>query len=360
MINISKIPSGIFLTIISAILFGLSTPFAKILTGKIPPVPLAGLLYLGSGIGLGLWILLRPKSISRTRIEAPLSSRDIPWLAGSIITGGMLAPVLLMVGLRATSSSTAALLLNLENVFTLLLAWFAFRENFDLKILIGVVAILCGGLILSWAGTPRLTMQSGPLLITAACLAWAIDNNLTRKISSGDPVQIAAIKGLFAGIALLILSLSIGYRIAGIEVTMITGLLGLISYGLSLVFFVLGLRSLGTARTAAYFSLAPFVGAIASFIILREHMTFAFFIAALFMGIGIYFHISEQHQHEHRHDDELHQHSHVHDRHHRHKHDFVANDLEPHSHWHQHQAMIHSHPHYPDMHHRHDHYSGYN
>jgi drug/metabolite transporter (DMT)-like permease len=356
MSNISKIPSGIVLTIISAILFGLSTPFAKLLTSKIPPVPLAGLLYLGSGIGLGLWILLRPKAISGTLVEAPLSSHDIPWLAGSIIAGGMLAPVLLMTGLKATSSSTTALLLNLENVFTLLLAWFAFQENFDLKILIGVVAILCGSLILSWGGTPHITILTGPLLIAAACLAWAIDNNLTRKISSGDPVQIAAIKGLSAGITLLIISLLIGYRIARIETAIITGLLGLFGYGLSLVFFVLGLRSLGTARTAAYFSLAPFVGSIASFIILGEHLSFAFFIAALLMGIGIYFHISEKHQHEHRHDDELHQHGHIHDQHHRHKHDIVANDLEPHSHWHQHQAMTHSHPHYPDIHHRHDHH----
>ena len=349
------IPAGIGWVIISAILFGISTPFAKMLTCEISPVPLAGLLYLGSGVALGLWSLIRPKSISKLQNEAPLSHQEIPWLAGSIFFGGMLAPVLLMTGLQDTPASTTALLLNLESVFTLLIAWFVFRENFDRKILAGVVAILCGSLILSWAGIPYVTLPFGPLLIAAACLAWAVDNNITRKISSGDPVQIAAIKGLVAGIALLLIGLMIGYKVVTVKAAILTGLLGVISYGLSLVFFVLGLRNLGTARTAAYFSLAPLVGVVASFIILRESISTSFFIAAILMGAGIYLHISEKHHHEHQHNELLHQHKHVHDEHHQHKHEVSADIPEPHSHWHQHQSIIHSHPHYPDIHHRHGH-----
>jgi drug/metabolite transporter (DMT)-like permease len=202
---------------------------------------------------------------------------------------------------------------------------------------------------------PVLALPYGPLLIAGACLSWAIDNNVTRKISSGDPVQIAAIKGLCAGLLLLIIGVSVHGKFVSPQNIIFAALLGIICYGLSLVFFVLGLRNLGAARTAAYFSLAPFAGAFASFILLGEKISFLFVIAATFMTIGIYLHISERHQHEHHHDELAHQHKHAHDEHHRHEHDNIEIIDESHSHWHKHQAMIHSHPHYPDIHHRHAH-----
>jgi drug/metabolite transporter (DMT)-like permease len=338
---------------LAAVLFGASTPFAKILLGRTEPVLLAGLLYLGSGVGLAIWSGLRSRSKSSG--EAKLRGSDLPWLAGAIVAGGIIGPVLLMFGLAVTPASSASLLLNLEGVFTALLAWFVFKENFDRRIAWGMAAITCGGLFLSWAGRFEMGALWGTLAISGACLAWGIDNNLTRRVSAADPVQIAAIKGLVAGAVNLTIALAIGAHVPAFSTVTMAALLGFFGYGVSLTLFVLALRHIGTARTGAYFSLAPFVGALIAVLILRDSLTLQFLIAAILMGIGVWLHLTERHEHEHSHEGIEHDHRHVHDEHHQHEHDEFAPLGEPHSHSHRHERMVHRHPHYPDIHHRHAH-----
>ncbi len=347
--------SGVLHALAAAALFGASTPFAKLLVGRMEPGLLAGLLYLGSGCGLFVYRRLSTWSKRHASPEAPLSRYDIPWLIGAVLFGGVIGPVLLMYGLTATPGSTASLLLNLEGVLTALLAWFVFKENFDRRIALGMAAITAGGVILSWEGRPEAGLPWGAFAIAGACLTWAIDNNLTRKVSAGDPVQIAAIKGLVAGSANLLIALAGGAALPGAWMVLAGGAVGLIGYGLSLTQFVLALRSLGTARTGAYFSVAPFVGAVISILLLGDRPTESFFLAAALMGIGVWLHLTERHVHEHDHEAMSHDHSHVHDEHHQHEHGPNDPAGAAHSHHHYHPAMRHSHSHYPDIHHRHSH-----
>ncbi len=346
---------GVFFALTAAALFGASTPFAKLLVGRADPVLLAGLLYFGSGCGLFAWWWLGKLRAGKQPTEAPLRRADLPWLAGAVAFGGVVGPVLLMVGLTATPASTASLLLNLEGVLTALLAWFVFKENFDRRIAFGMAAITAGGVILSWEGWSGAGLPLGVMAIAGACLAWAIDNNLTRKVSAGDPVQIAAIKGLAAGSVNVGIALARGAEVPGWGTVAACAAVGLAGYGVSLTLFVLALRSLGTARTGAYFSVAPFVGAAISLALLGDRPTTTFFLAAAFMGVGVWLHLTERHDHEHDHEEMSHDHAHVHDEHHQHAHGPDDPPGEPHSHPHHHPAMRHAHPHYPDIHHRHTH-----
>lgn len=339
----------------AAILFGLSAPFAKLLLGETRPQLLAGLLYLGSGAGLlAVWLVRRRRA---TR-EAALERRDVPWLAGAVVAGGILGPLLLMIGLTRSPASAASLLLNLEGVFTALLAWFVFRENFDRRIATGMLAIAAGGVLVSWGGRLEWGGLLGPLAVAGACLSWAVDNNLTQKVSGGDPVQIATVKGLVAGSVNVAIALLLGARWPGTGHVGGALALGFASYGVSLTLFVLALRKLGTARTGAYFSIAPFIGAAASLVVFRERPTLLLLSSAALMALGVWLHLTERHEHEHAHEAMEHAHAHVHDEHHRHAHapgDPPVTDPVPHAHPHRHDAMRHTHPHYPDLHHRHAH-----
>jgi len=344
---------GIYCALGGAALFGASTPFAKLLLGEVPPIALAGLLYAGSGLGLGLWLALR--SVIVPGIDrAHFSPGDYKWLVGALLSGGVLGPVLLLYGLAAAPASTAALLLNLESAFTALLAWFVFREHFDRRVMLGMSLIVVGGIVLAWRPA-GLALAWPALAIALACLCWAIDNNLTRRISTGDSVKIAAAKGLIAGTVNLGLAFSLGLAIPGANLALASGLVGVLGYGVSLVLFVVALRHLGTARTGAYFSTAPFIGAACSFALLSERPDSAFWVAATLMGAGVALHLTERHQHLHGHEALKHVHPHSHDEHHRHAHALDGNRAEPHSHEHQHDPFSHSHPHYPDIHHRHSH-----
>jgi len=338
----------------AAVLFGASTPLAKLLTGVLPPVMLAGLLYLGSGIGLLVFRSLRFRRPSAA--DASLARADLPWLAGAIIAGGIVGPLLLMFGLRATSGSVASLLLNLEAVFTASLAWFVFRENFDRRILLGMMLIVTGGVLLSWQSGPGPAgSEWGAALVAGACLAWAIDNNLTRKVSASDAVQIAGLKGLVAGAFNTGLALAIGASLPQWSTALAAGLVGLAGYGVSLALFVVALRHLGAARTGAYFSVAPFFGAAIALWLLGEAADSFFWAAAVLMAAGVWLHITERHEHLHEHAPLTHTHRHVHDEHHRHAHDPGSEGAEPHTHEHRHERLVHRHPHYPDLHHRHRH-----
>ncbi len=349
---------GAPLAILSAVLFGASTPLAKLLLGGgISPWLLAGVLYLGSGVGLSIVYLLR-RLTGVGPAEASLKRSDLPWLALVILSGGAIGPVLLMIGLASTPASSAALLLNLEGLATMAIAWLAFRENVDRRLLVGAFAILAGAVLISWQGGVG-GVGLGALAIAGACLAWGVDNNLTRKLSRADPVQIALIKGLVAGSVNLALALIAGARLPPLGPAAGAAAVGFVGYGVSLVLFVLGLRFLGTARTGAYFSAAPFIGAILSLVIFKEPLTARLVAAGAFMAFGLYLHLTEEHAHDHAHEAMDHTHRHVHDDHHRHEH--VAGDPpgEPHNHAHHHAPMRHKHPHYPDLHHRHGHGSGH-
>jgi drug/metabolite transporter (DMT)-like permease len=263
-----------------------------------------------------------------------------------------------MIGLTRTPASSASLLLNLEGAFTALVAWFIFHENFDRRIALGMAAILAGGAVISWQGRAEFGSVIGPIAIATACFAWAIDNNLTQKVSASDPVQIAMLKGLVAGTTNLVIALALGATLPKGRIIASAATLGFLSYGVSLVLFVLALQRLGTARTGAYFSTAPFVGAILSLILWHDSITTGLIIGGALMAVGVWLHISERHEHVHAHVAMDHAHAHVHDEHHQHTHgpaDPPVTDPRPHSHRHHHEPMVHSHVHYPDIHHRHDH-----
>ncbi|MFM1210701.1 EamA family transporter [Yersinia enterocolitica] len=339
---------GVLAALTAAVLFGAGTPLAKQLLNTVSPWLLAGLLYLGSGVGLALYRLItRPAAVKLPRNE-------LWWFIGAITAGGIIAPVLLMIGLTGMPASGASLLLNAEGVFTALLAWFAFKENFDRRITLGMIVIVAGAAILSWPGEARFAGLWPTLAILGACFAWGIDNNLTRKVSLTDATWIASVKGLVAGVVNLALAFTLGATLPPLPNLAGALLVGFFAYGVSLALFVIGLRHLGTARTGAYFSIAPFLGAALA-VAMGDAVTIPLIVAGLLMAIGIWLHLTEQHEHRHHHDDLLHEHQHLHDEHHQHSHDFPVNADIPHKHPHQHQPMEHSHPHFPDSHHRHKH-----
>jgi len=346
--------AGPLLAIASAVLFGASTPFAKLILGAgVDPWLLAGLLYLGAAAGLSAAHLVRAR-LGAGGGEARLARRDWPWLVAVIAAGGIAGPVLLMLGLAATPAATAALLLNLEGLSTLAIAWLVFHESVDRRLLVGAAAILAGAGVLSWQGGPA-GFGLGALLVAAACLAWGIDNNLTRKLSASDPIALALVKGAVAGTVNLALALAGGAAMPGPGLVAAAGVVGFLGYGVSLALFVLALRHLGAARSGAYFSTAPFVGAVLAIVVLGEAPTPALVAAGCLMALGVYLHLTEAHAHEHAHDALAHDHRHVHDEHHRHEHGPDVPAGEPHSHPHVHAPLTHRHPHYPDLHHRHRH-----
>ena len=348
--------AGAYWALLAALLFGISTPFAKLLLEGVDAVLLAGLLYFGAGIGLGMMLIVRRLwRRSAPASEALLMRKDLPWLGSAVLFGGILGPLLLMMGLQKTAAANASLLLNSEAVLTAVLAWTVFRENFDRRILLGMIAIVVGAVVLSWGGRPEGSSGLGEVLIAAACLAWAVDNNVTRMISGGDPQIIACAKGLVAGLVNIGIGLLHGAAFPPAWTLGAAALVGLAGYGISLQLYVVALRHIGTARTGAYFSVAPFAGALLSLKMFDTQPSAALIAAAALMGVGVWLHLSERHEHEHAHNSMTHDHRHRHDEHHQHEH---ASEMPPatvHSHPHLHTAVTHHHPHYPDLHHRHPH-----
>jgi drug/metabolite transporter (DMT)-like permease len=343
--------------LISAALFGFSTPAAKVLVGSVTPVVLAGLLYSGAGIGVAVLRKLAPGVMGSAQ-EAAISRAEMPWLVAAILSGGVAGPLLLMLGLARTEAATASLLLTFEGAATALIAWFVFHENFDRRIAFGMACIVVGAAILSWTGTPTLDGFIGPLAILVACVVWGLDSNFTRKISLADPLQIVQLKGLVAGPCNLLLGISFGAHLPSVSTMLMAGLVGFLGYGISLALFVVALRHLGTARTGAYFSTAPFIGTAAAVIGLAEPFSLQLAIAGALMAVGVWLHLTEHHEHSHTHDSLAHTHAHVHDQHHQHSHGPNDPVGEPHTHFHEHLPLRHSHPHVPDMHHTHRHSQG--
>lgn len=350
-----RIQRGVIPVLASATLFGASTPFARALSGEIDPLWLAGLLYAGSGVGLSLLLLLRHAGIVGSRRRVPGIARgDLPWLAFSIVAGGVVAPVLFTFGLRSTPGATASLLLNLETVLTVAIAWFIFGEHRNSRVVTGMALIVAAGIFL--AGRPGGgEMGSGAVLIALACLCWALDNNSTRRVAANDAMLIAAAKGVMGGAV----NIGLAFLLAGPAPPTLSALwaagVGFFGYGVSLVLFVVALRELGTARASAYYGVAPFVGVAVAFGLLGERPDTMFWGAAALMALGVWLHFTERHGHAHSHDALAHAHSHTHDAHHEHEHAFDWDGQEPHTHPHVHDVLTHSHPHAPDLHHRHEH-----
>lgn len=344
--------NGVLAAVAAAVLFGAGTPLAKLLLTHTSPWLLAALLYLGSGIGL--WVVRRVRRAPAVH----LAGGDRRWLAGAIVSGGVVGPVLLLFGLSAMPASGASLLLNAEGALTALLAWFAFKENFDRRIALGMLAIVTGALVLGWPREASFAGAWPALAVLGACLAWAIDNNLTRRVSLSDASFIAMTKGLVAGATNLVLALSTHAAWPETGTVVWAALLGFASYGASLTLFVIGLRHLGTARTGAYFSVAPFFGAVLAIVLLNEPITPQLLVAGLLMAVGMWLHLTERHEHEHTHESLEHIHEHVHregDEHHDHVHDQPIMPGTRHTHQHLHAPARHSHAHFPDAHHSHRH-----
>jgi len=347
--------SPLLYVIFSAILFGLSAPLAKLLGRNIPPLVMAGLLYIGSFIGLSLYaVTTRIFKTNPDRKPAPLDKKDFPWLAGSIIAGGMIAPFCLMTGLTMVTGFSASLMLNLEGIATAVIAVFLFKENAGRRLWLALACTTAAGVFLSWDPARGKFSIAGPLLILLAMICWGVDNNLTRNISEKDPVQIAKIKGLIAGTGSLLIAYVLGIRISLDPTLALVLALGSFSYGVSLVFFIKALKGLGASRTGTFFSIAPFVGALASLIILKEWTGWVMFPATALMIIGLWIIGRERHAHLHVHKPTTHTHLHYHnDAHHQHGHKEAIQ--EPHTHEHEHEEMAHIHSHWPDMHHWHEH-----
>jgi drug/metabolite transporter (DMT)-like permease len=351
-VQLTRLQPGVLAALASAFLFGAGTPLAKLLLGQVSPWMLAGLLYLGSGLGLGLYRGWRGASRPR------LNPGEKRWLVAAVVCGGGIAPVLLMYGLSAMSASHAALLLNAEAVLTALLAWVVFKENVDRRIAAGMAAIVAGALLLSWpaqdaAGGPVIQSIWPALAVLLACFFWALDNNFTRKVALTDASWIACIKGSVAGSVNLLLAFAVGAALPDMAKISAAMVVGFLAYGVSLALFVVALRHLGAARTGAYFSTAPFVGAVFAILMFSEPVTWQLLAAAAAMGIGVWLHLTENHVHSHRHPVLEHEHLHTHDVHHPHEH--AASVSGAHSHRHRHETLQHQHAHFPDAHHGHEH-----
>lgn len=344
--------AGVAAALGAALLFGAGTPLAKWLLDGVGPWMLAGLFYLGSGGGLSLYrLVIRAAPVKLPRGEAK-------WLAGATLAGGVIGPVLLMAGLTGMPASGASLLLNAEGVFTALLAWIAFRENFDHRIALGMAAIAAGAVLLSWPSEVSFAGVWPALAILGACFAWGIDNNLTRKVSLHDATWVASVKGLVAGSVNLALALAMGDRLPAMPTLAAALAVGFLAYGVSLTLFVVGLRHLGTARTGAYFSVAPFFGAALA-LASAEPITSKLVSAGVLMGLGVWLHLTERHEHAHVHEPMDHEHEHAHDEHHQHDHPdqpgLVSQPGLSHTHRHRHEPVEHEHAHFPDAHHHHVH-----
>ncbi len=342
--------------LLAAVLFGASAPLAKLLLDEIAPVPLAAFLYLGSGIGLTVYRSLRRASPHSAAAEAQIGQADLPWIFGAVLSGGVIAPIVLMFSLRATPAATASLLLNFEGVATAMIAAWVFKEALGRRVWWAVALITLASVILTWDASEGWGISWGAIGVLGACALWGLDNNLTRNVSAKDPSLTVTIKGLGAGGFSLLLALALRNPFPQWTTILAAMLLGSVSYGLGIVLFILALRGLGAARTGALYGTAPFVGAFLSFILFRDQVLPSFVVAFVIMTVGAALLLREEHTHSHTHPSLQHTHRHRHDDgHHAHQHaGEVAPDVS-HAHEHNHEATEHVHPHMPDIHHRHAH-----
>lgn len=348
----NRITTAIFMAILAAALYGVSSPMSKLLLVEIPPTFLAALLYLGAGFGMGTINIIRKQS-KKEQVEAEITKKEMPYVVGMIVLD-VIAPILLMLGLTMTTSASASLLNNFEIVATSLIALFIFKEAIGKRMWIAITFITLSTILLSVDDFSALSFSTGSFLVVAACFCWGLENNCTRMLSLKDPLQIVVIKGLGSGLSALLISFVLNLMSGDAFYIALALLLGFFAYGLSIYFYILAQRELGASRTSAYYAAAPFIGVLISWLVLEEEITITFLIALAVMLIGAYFAISEKHRHLHIHPEITHEHRHNHtDMHHNHIHDPEV--IGEHSHEHTHEKIEHEHTHVPDLHHRHTH-----
>jgi drug/metabolite transporter (DMT)-like permease len=337
------------LALLSAALFGASTPASKVLLESLAPFQLAGLLYLGAALGVAPVAALERRPGPRLRLDRANAAR----LAGAVFFGGVLAPVLLLAALRLTFAGSVSLLLNLEAVATAVLGVALFREHLGRAAWAGVAGAICAGALLGGGGGwPGVTAA---LLTAAACLCWGLDNNLTALVDALTPERFTAIKGAAAGTTNLALGLALAPWSAAPKVVAAALAVGALCYGASIALYIRSAHELGAVRAQAVFASAPFVGAALSVAFLGESLGLVHLAAALLLLPSLALIFLSKHAHAHTHEPLEHTHSHRHDdRHHLHEHPGLARSVR-HSHPHRHEGLAHSHPHWPDVHHRHDH-----
>lgn len=340
--------------LLAAVLFGISAPLSKLLLNDIEPVLLAALLYLGCGFGLLVSGAVQ-KRIGRNKDnEAPLAGKDLPWLAGATLAGGVAAPIILMISLKNTPAATASLLLNFEAAATSIIAVIAFKEALGRRIWMAVALVTIASILLTWESGGNWGISIGAAGVMLACFFWGMDNNFTRNISAKNPLSIVTVKGIVAGSVSLVIALFAGNHIPSLESMLAALVLGYFSYGTSILLFILAMRSLGAARASAFFGSAPFVGAIVSILLFLEWPGMQFIISVPIMIAGTFLILKEEHSHTHLHGKAEHEHRHSHDDNH-HMHTHPGDKVKEHSHLHVHEEMEHSHFHTPDVFHRHVH-----
>lgn len=338
--------------LLAAVLYGVSSPFSKLLLVRIPPALMAALLYLGAGFGMLAVKLVKVWS-KKEQIEAKLTKKEIPFIAGMIFLD-IAAPIFLMFGLKITTAANVSLLNNFEIVATSLIALLIFKEAVGKRMWFAITLITLASIILSVEDFGSLTFSKGSFLVLAACVCWGFENNCTRKLSIKDPLQIVVIKGFGSGIGSLSIAVAVNEFSYSIPYILLALLLGFIAYGLSIYFYIMAQRQLGAARTSAFYAAAPFIGVLFSWIVFGSKILLSFLLALLIMLTGTYFAVFEKHKHIHVHEQEVHEHKHSHnDGHHNHTHDIEITG--EHSHLHTHENIEHRHAHTPDIHHRHKH-----
>lgn len=347
-----KVPAAGY-ALLSAALFGASTPFAKILVGEIPPVLLVAFLYLGAAAGILVIVGLTSSRDEFPAREAAMGRQDIPWLAVAVLAGGVAAPILLMYCLETTPAATASLLLNFEAVATTVIAFAVFHESVGRRVWVALAIVTAAGIMLSFQPGAPFALSLGAAGILLACVLWGVDNNATRNVSARNPFQVALVKCSAAGILALLIALATTASVPGIPAIIAALILGFLCYGLSVALFVRSLRDLGAARTGAYFSAAPFIGMVLSLVLFPGIPDLQLVISFLLMLAGVLFLATEKHIHLHHHATIEHEHYHRHPEEH-HGHDHAGTEGEGHSHLHRHEPIDHEHPHTPDIHHRHE------
>lgn len=276
--------AGILLAILAAALYAINSPFSKLLLDHMPSTLMAGFLYLGAGLSMGIIALLR-KIKKPVRQEERITKSDLPYTLAMILLD-IAAPIFLLLGLSYTTAANASLLNNFEIVATALIALAIFREKISPRLGFGIVFVTLSCALLSLEDVTSLRFSAGSLFILLACICWGVENNCTRKLSAKDPLEVVLLKGIFSGLGSIAIGLCLGERVKTLWSVFAVLAVGCVAYGMSIFFYVYAQRLLGAARTSAYYAVAPFIGALLSLVIFRDMPHYTYFIALGLMVIG--------------------------------------------------------------------------
>lgn len=279
--------SAVFFAMLAAVLYSINSPVSKLLLAEVPPTMMAALLYLGAGIGLFFVGMVQKFSLKEQK-EEPLTRKELPYTI-AMVALDILAPILLMVGLTMTTAANASLLNNFEIVATSFIAMGIFKEYISKRLWLGIILVTLSSALLTVKDLSSFSFSFGSLLVLGACICWGLENNCTRMLSHKNPLHIVVIKGCFSGLGSLIIAGFLGEIIVNVFYIIMAMLLGFVSFGLSIFFYIHAQRGLGAAKTCAYYAVSPFVGAMISLVIFREIPEIIFIVAFIIMIIGTYF-----------------------------------------------------------------------